>query len=97
MGGSWAKWFLIMASLEADKQFVIIVLLISSLLNIAYLLPLVARGFYLRAGDQKALKSFREPSAFIWLPPAITASISFLLFFYVDYIRDFMINFGLVG
>ncbi|MFL2796689.1 MAG: proton-conducting transporter membrane subunit [Paracoccaceae bacterium] len=97
MGGSWAKWFLIMASLEADKQFVIIVLLISSLLNIAYLLPLVARGFYLRAGDQKALKSFKEPSAFIWLPPAITASISFLLFFYVDYIRDFMINFGLVG
>ena len=97
MGGSWAKWFLIMSSLEADKQFVIIVLLISSLLNIAYLLPLVAKGFYLNPADQKEVKNFKEPSAFIWLPPAITASVSFLLFFYVDYIRDFLINFGLVG
>ena len=75
----------------------IIVLLISSLLNIAYLLPLVAKCFYLNPAGQKELKNLKEPSAFIWLPPAITAGISFLLFFYVDYIRDFMINFGLVG
>ena len=97
MGGSWAKWFLILSSLEADKQFVVVVLLISSLLNIAYLLPLVAKGFYLKSADQKEFKSFKEPSALVWLPPALTAGISFLLFFYVDYIRDFMINFGLVG
>jgi multicomponent Na+:H+ antiporter subunit D len=97
MGGSWAKWFLILSSLEADKQFVVLVLLISSLLNIAYLLPLVAKGFYLNPSDQKEFKSFKEPSAFVWLPPAITASISLLLFFYVGHIRDFMINFGLVS
>ena len=97
MGGSWAKWFLVLASLEADKQFVVIVLLISSLLNIAYLLPLVAKGFYLNAKNQKEIQRYKEPSYFVWLPPAITASISFLLFFYVGYIRDFLINFGLVG
>ena len=97
MGGSWAKWFLILSSLEADKQFVVLVLLISSLLNIAYLLPLVAKGFYLNPIDQKETKTFKEPVALVWLPPAITASISFLLFFYVGYIRDFMINFGLVS
>ena len=97
LGGSWAKWFLILSSLEADKQFVVLVLLISSLLNIAYLLPLVAKGFYLNPMDQTEIKSFKEPSALVWLPPAITASISFLLFFYIGYIRDFMINFGLVS
>jgi multicomponent Na+:H+ antiporter subunit D len=97
MGGSWAKWFLILSSLEADKQFVVLVLLISSLLNIAYLLPLVAKGFYLNPIDQTEIKSFKEPSALVWLPPALTAGISFLLFFYVGYIRDFMINFGLVS
>ena len=97
MGGSWAKWFLILSSLEADKQFVVLVLLISSLLNIAYLLPLVAKGFYLNPIDQTEIKSFKEPSVLVWLPPAITAGISFLLFFYVGYIRDFMINFGLVS
>ena len=97
MGGSWAKWFLILSSLEADKQFVVLVLLISSLLNIAYLLPLVVKGFYLNPLDQTEIKSFKEPSALIWLPPAITASISLLLFFYVGYIRDFLINFGLVS
>ena len=50
-----------------------------------------------RYPNQKEIQSYTEPSFFVWLPPAITASISFLLFFYVGYIRDFSINFGLVG
>jgi NADH:ubiquinone oxidoreductase subunit 2 (subunit N) len=60
MGGSWAKWFLILSSLEADKQFVVLVLLLSSLLNIAYLLPLVAKGFYLNPLDQQKSKVLKN-------------------------------------
>ena len=97
LGGSWSKWYLILASLEAEKQFVVIVLLISSLLNIGYLLPLVARGFFLKPAPEPENKRFSEPSLLVWLPPAITAAISFLLFFYMDYIRNFIVEVGLVN
>ena len=82
---------------RAEKQFVVIVLLISSLLNIGYLLPLVARGFFLKPDTETENKRFSEPNLLVWLPPAITAAISFLLFFYMDYIRNFTVEFGLVN
>ena len=47
MGGSWSKWLLAMGAFEADQLILVAVLMISSLLNIAYLMPIVARGFFL--------------------------------------------------
>ncbi|MGB0747742.1 MAG: monovalent cation/H+ antiporter subunit D family protein [Magnetospiraceae bacterium] len=45
LGGLWSKWFIALGALEADKIFVVVVLMISSLLNIAYLLPIPIRAF----------------------------------------------------
>ena len=45
-GGSWSKWFLAMGALEADQLVLVAVLMISSLLNVAYLMPVVARAFF---------------------------------------------------
>ncbi len=47
LGGSWSKWYLMLGAIEADQVVFVIVLMISSLLNIAYLMPIVARGFFL--------------------------------------------------
>jgi len=46
MGGSWSKWYLMLASAEAGQVVFIFVLMASSLLNVAYLMPVVARGFF---------------------------------------------------
>ena len=46
MGGSWSKWYLMLSAAEADQMLFIFVLMASSLLNIAYLMPVVARGFF---------------------------------------------------
>lgn len=46
MGGMWSKWFLVLGTLEAKLYIPLTVLLISSLLNIAYLLPISIRAFY---------------------------------------------------
>ena len=46
MGGSWSKWYLMLASAESGHVIFIFVLMASSLLNIAYLMPVVARGFF---------------------------------------------------
>lgn len=46
LGGAWSKWFLGLATLESEHQVLIAALLISSLLNVAYLLPIPIRAFF---------------------------------------------------
>ncbi len=44
-GGTWSKWYLMVGTIEADKLVLMVVLMVSSLLNIAYLLPIPIKGF----------------------------------------------------
>ena len=44
-GGTWSKWFLLVGSMEAQQWGIMVVLMLSSLLNIAYLLPIPIRAF----------------------------------------------------
>jgi len=50
-GGMWSKWYLALGSLESHHYVVLGALLISSLLNIAYLLPIPVRAFF--ASDEE--------------------------------------------
>ncbi len=45
-GGVWSKWYLALAAAETEQVLFVAVLMISSLLNVAYLIPIVVRGFY---------------------------------------------------
>ena len=45
-GGTWSKWFLLMGTLEAEQWILMAALMISSLLNIAYLLPIPFHAFF---------------------------------------------------
>ena len=44
--GAWSKWMLALGALDAGYVIVVGVLMLSSLLSVAYLLPIVARGFF---------------------------------------------------
>lgn len=46
MAGTWSKWYLTIGALEVDKLIIVAVLMISSLLNIAYLLPIPIKAFF---------------------------------------------------
>jgi multicomponent Na+:H+ antiporter subunit D len=46
LGGVWSKWYIALAAAETDQIIFIAVLMISSLLNIAYLMPLVLYGYF---------------------------------------------------
>ena len=45
-GGTWSKWFLLMGTIEAEQFILMGILIISSLLNIAYLLPIPYHAFF---------------------------------------------------
>ena len=89
LGGSWGKWLLIVGALDAGQQVMVAVLMLSSLLNVAYLLPIVGRGFFWPA-ENTAPAKFAESPVLVWLPPAITALGCLVLFFYATDLRDFL-------
>jgi len=45
-GGLWSKWYIALGALEANQIVMVGVLMVSSLLNVAYLLPIPFRGFF---------------------------------------------------
>jgi len=49
MGGAWSKFYLILGAADAGQFIIIGVLMLSSLLNVAYLLPIVGRGFFMNS------------------------------------------------
>ena len=69
-GGLWSKWLLFEGSLAAGQMLLILVLGISTLLNIGYLLPIPARAF-LRRAPEGTVAGIREA------PPACLAAIVF--------------------
>ncbi len=88
LGGSWSKWLLIVGAADAGQQIMIAVLMISSLLNIAYLLPIVGRGFFL--SDPANAGPVKEAPFLCWAPPAFTAACCLAVFFYAGDIVDFL-------
>ena len=88
--GSWSKWLLIVASADADQIIIMGVLLVSSLLNVAYLMPIFVKGFFLSEDGSKEPVTFAEGPLLVWLPPTITAFGCVILFFYAGYVQDFL-------
>ena len=89
MGGSWSKYFIAMGALESGQIVFVAVLMISSLLNIAYLLPIVARGFFSPPSDENgigigAATQIKEAPLLCVAPLCLTAFGCIVLFFYAD-------------
>jgi multicomponent Na+:H+ antiporter subunit D len=89
-GGSWSKWLLIMGAVDTGQWIVIVVLMASSLLNVAYLLPVVAKAFFLPDPEAKGPVVRAEGDVLVWLPPALTAGGCLVLFFYAGSIQAFL-------
>ena len=85
-GGSWSKWFLALGAADGSHGIFVGVLMLSSLLNIAYLLPIPIRGFFSPPppDDDHAGEGIHEAPAFCVVPLALTALGSVALFFYAD-------------
>ena len=59
-GGMWSKWYLLLGALEAEQLVLIGVLMVSSLLNVAYLLPIPVLAFFGKTPDAEQAPGMRE-------------------------------------
>jgi multicomponent Na+:H+ antiporter subunit D len=82
-GGAWSKWYLVTGAFDADQPWMVLVFMLSSLLSIAYLMPIVVRAFFrpLPEGEPDGIK---EAPLLMLLPICATALGCFVIFFYAD-------------
>ncbi len=83
-GGTWSKWYLMLGSLESGQWFIVITLALSTLLNIAYLLPIPILAFFPGGGGRVVISSeqIKEAPLPALLALCLTATLSILLFLY---------------
>jgi multicomponent Na+:H+ antiporter subunit D len=84
LGGAWSKWFLALGAAETQQIVFVAVLMISSLLNIGYLLPIVVRGFFFAPVGGPERPAIKEAPLFCVVPLCVTALGCVVLFFFAD-------------
>jgi multicomponent Na+:H+ antiporter subunit D len=82
-GGTWGKWFLMSGAFDTGKWVIMAVLMLSSLLNIAYLLPIPLRAFFSKEIPSGPVQIKEAP-----LPSLIALSVTafgcIVLFFFTQ-------------
>ncbi|WP_417747142.1 proton-conducting transporter membrane subunit [Rosistilla oblonga] len=84
-GGVWSKWFLAVGTVETQHYLLTAALMVSSLLNIAYLIPIPIRAFMApqetTADPHAAPAGIQEAPWMCVVPLCLTAALSIVLFF----------------
>jgi len=81
-GGTWSKWFLLMGTMETEQWVIMAVLVISSLLNIAYLLPIPFHAFFSGDKAQSSGAGIKEAPLASLIALSITTVGCVVLFIY---------------
>lgn len=85
LGGMWSKWYLAQATLETGQLVLLATLLISSLLNVAYLLPIPLRAFFAKSKDDDGSTGTKEAPIFCLIAIGVTSVMCVVLFFFPQY------------
>ena len=89
-GGAWSKWFLGLGTLEAGELGLLAVLMLSSLLSLAYLLEIPVKAFFLPPDEPAPSPGIKEAPLPSLIALVVTALGSIGLFLYPKVIYDLM-------
>ena len=92
LGGAWSKWYMMLGAAETGELVIVAVFMISSLLNVAYLMPIVANAFFppktepapRSVGAAAAPTGIQEAPLACLVPLCLTALGCIALFFFAD-------------
>ncbi|MDJ0957084.1 MAG: monovalent cation/H+ antiporter subunit D family protein [Arenicellales bacterium] len=91
-GGLWSKWYLALGAVAAEQWAMLAVFMVSSLLNVAYLLIIPIRGFFFsqpRSGETSVIKE--APFASV-LALSLTALGCIAMFFFAQPLYEMMVD-----
>ena len=81
-GGTWSKWYLLTGSMDTEQWTILVILLSSSLLNIAYLLPIPIRAFLYKESPANSVLEVKEAPLACLIAIGITTIATMVLFIY---------------
>ncbi|WP_231613354.1 proton-conducting transporter transmembrane domain-containing protein [Halomonas sp. BC04] len=86
MGGLWSKWHLVLGAADSGQLLMVLVIMLSTLLNIAYLLRPAVRAFLMPPKEDGG-RGIREAPLLCVVPLCITALGCMALFLAADPLR----------
>lgn len=89
VAGFVTKWHLLLGAWDAQSAGILVVLLVSTLLNVAYFAPVVYQAFFGRRPEGSATEGVREAPLAMVIPLSLTAAISVLIGVYPDLFMNF--------
>ena len=90
LAGMWSKLYIALGGLDGDYGFVVAALMISSVLNVAYLMPIVVRAFFTPPDDGDDITGIKEAPWLCVIPLCFTALACGALFFLPDRLEVFL-------
>jgi multicomponent Na+:H+ antiporter subunit D len=88
--GLWSKWYLGLATVEADELLILALLMLSSLLSLAYLLPIPLRAFFGKSRRAETVDGIAEAPWPILVATCTTSLACLVLFFFPDPFFDLL-------
>lgn len=92
--GFVSKWYLVNGALEASQVILLAALLLSTLLNAGYFVPIFYRAFFLAPKPEAHIERYSEAPKVMVIPLCITGAISLLLGVFPGVFQSFIKTFG---
>jgi multicomponent Na+:H+ antiporter subunit D len=89
VGGFLSKLYLLVGALDAGSIGILVVLVVSSLLNVAYFAPVVYQAFFGQPSVEDASHHHQEAPLAMLIPLCLTAVISVVIGVYPDLVMHF--------
>jgi multicomponent Na+:H+ antiporter subunit D len=90
VAGFVTKWYLLNGAWDAHSIGIILVLLVSTLLNAAYFVPVVYQGFFGEPSKEDLEHKYTEAHPSLVIPLSVTAVISVLIGLYPGFFMRFV-------
>ena len=84
--GFISKWYILMSALQTQQVFAIIVIIVSTLLNAAYFIPVIYSAFFKTEVDSEDHSDHGEAPLAVIVAITATASLTILMFFFPNLI-----------
>ena len=91
LGGMWSKWYLALGTVETGHWVLLGILLLSSLLNVGYLLSISVRAFFFRPPSEESFMLVEEAPLPCLLAIGVTSVGCVVLFFFPQPLYHLMV------
>ncbi len=90
VAGFITKWYLLLGAMDANQIGIVVVLLSSTMLNVAYFAPVTIKAFFGKRPEGEKYEGIKEAPLSMLIPLLITAAISVYIGIYPEFMMQFV-------